>query len=134
MKALQPKIRAIDARMREQFGVRLGLIAIDTMAGAFAMKDENDAAEAQQVLRHMRMLGEPIGALVLPIHHYGKTEDTGLRGSTAPPPERRPPCSSTSAASSSTPLRCSGLSQHFDARDAAQHHSLHQRHDPDGKR
>lgn len=83
VKALQPKIRAIDARMREQFGVRLGLIAIDTMAAAFAMKDENDAAEAQQVLRHMRMLGEPIGTLVLPIHHYGKTEETGLRGSSA---------------------------------------------------
>jgi hypothetical protein len=83
VKALQPKIRAIDARMREQFGVRLGLIVIDTMAAAFAMKDENDAAEAQQVLRHMRMLGEPIGALVLPIHHYGKTEETGLRGSSA---------------------------------------------------
>lgn len=83
VKALQPKIRAIDARMREQFGIRLGLIAIDTMAAAFAMKDENDAAEAQQVLRHMRMLGEPIGALVLPIHHYGKTEETGLRGSSA---------------------------------------------------
>lgn len=83
VKALQPKIRAIDARMREQFGVRLGLIAIDTMAAAFAMKDENDAAEAQQVLRHMRMLGEPIGALVMPIHHYGKTEETGLRGSSA---------------------------------------------------
>jgi RecA-family ATPase len=83
VKALQPKIRAIDARMREQFGVRLGLIAIDTMAAAFAMKDENDAAEAQQVLRHMRMLGEPIGALVLPIHHYGKSEGTGLRGSSA---------------------------------------------------
>ena len=83
VKALQPKIRAIDARMREQFGVRLGLVAIDTMAAAFAMKDENDAAEAQQVLRHMRMLGEPIGALILPIHHYGKTEETGLRGSSA---------------------------------------------------
>lgn len=68
VKALQPKIRAIDARMREQFGLRLGLIAIDTMAAAFAMKDENDAAEAQQVLRHMRMLGGPIGALFLPIH------------------------------------------------------------------
>lgn len=83
VKALQPKIRAVDARMREQFGVRLGLIVIDTLAAAFALKDENDAAEAQQALRHMRMLGEPLGALVMPIHHYGKTEETGLRGSSA---------------------------------------------------
>ena len=83
VKALLPKIRALDVRMRETFGVRLGLIVIDTLAAAFALKDENDAAEAQQALRHMRMLGEPLGALVLPVHHYGKTEDTGLRGSSA---------------------------------------------------
>ena len=83
VKALQPKIRAVDARFREQFGVRLGLIVIDTLAAAFAMKDENDAAEAQQALRHMRSLGEPLGALVMPVHHYGKSEETGLRGSSA---------------------------------------------------
>lgn len=83
VKALLPKLRAVDARMRERFGVRLGCIIIDTLAAAFAMRDENDAAEAQQTLRHMRMLGEPLGALVLPIHHFGKTEETGLRGSSA---------------------------------------------------
>jgi hypothetical protein len=83
VKTLQPKIRAVDVRMRETFGVRLGLIVIDTLAAAFAMKDENDAAEAQQALRHMRSLGEPLGALVMPVHHYGKTEETGLRGSSA---------------------------------------------------
>ncbi|GEP06033.1 hypothetical protein MOX02_40710 [Methylobacterium oxalidis] len=83
VRALQPKLREVDKRMREAFGVRLGLIIIDTMAAAFALKDENDAAEAQQALRHMRMLGDPIGALVLPVHHYGKTEETGLRGSSA---------------------------------------------------
>lgn len=83
VKALEPKIRAVDERMRKQFGVRLGLIGIDTLAAAFALKDENNAAEAQQALRCMRMLGEPIGALVMPVHHYGKTEETGLRGSSA---------------------------------------------------
>ncbi|MCJ2069399.1 AAA family ATPase [Methylobacterium sp. J-030] len=83
VKALQAKIRAVDARMQATFGVRLGLIVIDTLAAAFAMKDENDAAEAQQALRHMRSLGEPLGALVMPVHHYGKSEETGLRGSSA---------------------------------------------------
>lgn len=81
--ALQPMIQAVDSRFQEQFGLRLGCIVIDTLAAAFALRDENDAAEAQQALRHMRMLGEPIGALVLPVHHYGKTEDSGLRGSSA---------------------------------------------------
>ena len=80
---LLPKIRAVDERFRREFGVRLGLIEIDTMAAAFALEDENDAAEAQQALRHMRMLGDPIGALVMPIHYYGKSEETGLRGSSA---------------------------------------------------
>lgn len=81
--ALQPKIRAVDLRFRREFGVRLGLISIDTLAAGFALRDENDAAEAQGALRHMRMLGEPIGALVMPVHHYGKSEETGLRGSSA---------------------------------------------------
>lgn len=83
VRALLPKIRAVDEAFRERFGVRLGLIVIDTLAAAFALKDENDAAEAQGALRHMRMLGDPIGALVLPVHHYGKSEDVGLRGSSA---------------------------------------------------
>ncbi|KNY19135.1 hypothetical protein AKJ13_29420 [Methylobacterium sp. ARG-1] len=83
VKGLLPKIRAVDARMRKMFDVRLGVIIIDTLAAAFALKDENDAAEAQQALRHMRMLGEPLGALVMPVHHYGKSEETGLRGSSA---------------------------------------------------
>ena len=83
VRALLPRIRAVDERMRDTFGVRLGLIVIDTLAAAFALKDENDAAEAQQALRHMRMLGEPLSALVLPVHHYGKSEETGLRGSSA---------------------------------------------------
>lgn len=83
VRALQPKIKAVDAAFRERFGVRLGVIVIDTLAAAFALSDENDAAQAQGALRHMRMLGDPIGALVLPIHHYGKSEDVGLRGSSA---------------------------------------------------
>ncbi|MGF3026952.1 AAA family ATPase [Methylobacterium aquaticum] len=81
--ALQPRIQAAERRFRERFGVRLGLIVIDTLAAAFALKDENDAAEAQAALRNMRMLGDALGAVVLPVHHYGKTEDTGLRGSSA---------------------------------------------------
>ncbi|WP_191970150.1 AAA family ATPase [Methylobacterium planeticum] len=83
VKALQPKIQAVADRMLKVHGVRLGLIIIDTLAAAFAMKDENDAAEAQQALRHMRLIGDPIGAAVLPVHHYGKNDETGLRGSSA---------------------------------------------------
>ncbi|MCJ2139418.1 AAA family ATPase [Methylobacterium sp. E-066] len=80
---LQRWIRGIDAWMRRKFGVRLGLIVIDTLIAAFGLQDENNSAEAQRVITHMQMLGEPIDAFVLAVHHYGKDEHTGLRGSSA---------------------------------------------------
>lgn len=83
VKALKPKIRALDAAMRQRFGVRLGLIVVDTLIAAFGLQDENNSAEAQRVITHMQELGEPVGAFVLAVHHYGKDEATGLRGSSA---------------------------------------------------
>lgn len=80
---LQRWIRGIDAWMRQQLGVRLGLIIIDTLIAGFRLQDENNSAEAQRVITHMQMLGEPIEAFVLAVHHYGKDENTGLRGSSA---------------------------------------------------
>lgn len=83
VKALKPKIQALDAAMRQRFGVRLGLIVVDTLIAAFGLQDENNSAEAQRVITHMQELGEPVGAFVLAVHHYGKDEATGLRGSSA---------------------------------------------------
>ncbi|GJD52486.1 hypothetical protein OPKNFCMD_5252 [Methylobacterium crusticola] len=83
VKKLIPKVKALAQHLRDTFGMRLGIIAIDTMAAAFALKDENDAAEAQRAIRIMRKLGDSVGALVLAVHHYGKGEETGLRGSSA---------------------------------------------------
>ncbi|WP_331299232.1 AAA family ATPase [Methylobacterium oryzae] len=80
---LQRWIRALDVVMRQRYGVRLGLIVIDTLIAGFGLQDENSSAEAQRVITHMQMLGEPIGAFVLAVHHYGKDETTGLRGSSA---------------------------------------------------
>ncbi len=80
---LQRWIRALDVVMRQRYGVRLGLIVVDTLIAGFGLQDENSSAEAQRVITHMQMLGEPIGAFVLAVHHYGKDETTGLRGSSA---------------------------------------------------
>jgi hypothetical protein len=47
------------------------------------MKDEDDNAEATKVCNVMRQIGEEIGALMAPVHHYGKNADSGLRGASA---------------------------------------------------
>jgi hypothetical protein len=47
------------------------------------MKDEDDNSEATRVCNVMRSIGEDIGALMAPVHHYGKNPESGLRGASA---------------------------------------------------
>ena len=77
------KLKRIKARMQEEHGVRMGVIFIDTLAAVFNMKDENDNAEAARIIRAMKVIGEELDVLMIPIHHYGKSADTGLRGASA---------------------------------------------------
>jgi hypothetical protein len=58
-------------------------VIVATVGAAFAFEDENSAAEANRAIRHLRMIGEALGVLVLPIHHFGKNDKVGLRGSSA---------------------------------------------------
>ena len=73
----------MDERFRGDFGVRLGQVPIDTVAACFGMKNEDDNAEATKVCNVMRSIGEDIGALMAPVHHYGKNPESGLRGASA---------------------------------------------------
>jgi hypothetical protein len=68
---------------REKFGLPLALIVIDTVSAAAGFTDENSAAETQKVMTILRELSRATGALVLPIDHYGKQTETGIRGSSA---------------------------------------------------
>jgi hypothetical protein len=77
------QLKAIDRRFRDEFGVRLGQVPIDTVGACFGMKDEDDNAEATKVCNIMRSIGEDIGALMSPVHHYGKNPESGLRGASA---------------------------------------------------
>jgi hypothetical protein len=61
----------------------LGVIILDTVGSCFAMKDENDNAEVNQVCNIMRHVGHETGTLIVLIHHYGKDAGTGLRGASA---------------------------------------------------
>ena len=77
------QLKAIDERFQGDFGVRLGQVPIDTVAACFGMKDEDDNAEATKVCNIMRSIGEDIGTLMAPVHHYGKNPESGLRGASA---------------------------------------------------
>jgi hypothetical protein len=77
------QLQALDERFQGDFGARLGQVTIDTVAACFSMKDEDDNAEATKVCNVMRAIGEEVGALMAPVHHYGKNPESGLRGASA---------------------------------------------------
>jgi hypothetical protein len=77
------QLEALRQEMFQRCGVRLGAVLIDTVAACFSLKDENANAEVSSVCRLMRQIGQSVGAVVIPIHHYGKDAGTGLRGASA---------------------------------------------------
>jgi AAA domain len=66
--------------MLRTFKLRLGVVIIDTVAAAFDLDDEDDNSEAAKVIRKMRAISDVTDTLVVPVHHYGKSPKTGLRG------------------------------------------------------
>jgi hypothetical protein len=75
-----------DSRMRSEFDLPLALIVIDTVvatAGFAKAGDENDAAIAASVMNTLAALSRGAAALVLGVDHFGKTVETGTRGSSA---------------------------------------------------
>ena len=79
------QLKALNKKFQDDFGVRLGQVTIDTVAACFAMKDEDDNAEAQKVCNTLRKIGDDddLGVLMCPVHHYGKNPESGLRGASA---------------------------------------------------
>jgi AAA domain len=77
------QLKELNTRFNGDFGVRLGQIVIDTVAASFGMKDEDDNAEASKVCKIMRLVGDEVGALMAPVHNYGKNPESGLRGASA---------------------------------------------------
>jgi hypothetical protein len=83
---LEAAAKKADTKMREQWGVPLTLITIDTIvasAGYAKGGDENDAALNQTIMARLAQLSRSTGALVLGIDHFGKNAETGIRGSSA---------------------------------------------------
>jgi Bifunctional DNA primase/polymerase, N-terminal/AAA domain/Primase C terminal 2 (PriCT-2) len=70
-------------RLKEDHGLPLSIIAIDTMAAAASFKDENDNGEAQRAMNVLRQLSQQTGSLVIAVDHFGKEIKTGTRGASA---------------------------------------------------
>lgn len=93
---LKARVDLANKRHREQFAVdvskvadymirsrmcdSIGIIYLDTVAAAVAMKDENDNAEVSVVCGHIRDIGHKVGCVMSPIIHMGKNDGAGIRG------------------------------------------------------
>jgi hypothetical protein len=72
--------------MHAQFGLPLALIVIDTMvaaAGFSKLGEESDAAIGQAIMQVLEQVSQRTGALVLGVDHFGKSAETGTRGTSA---------------------------------------------------
>ena len=69
--------------MQERYGVPLRLIIIDTFGQAFTLEDENSAANVAKATQAMQRIADEFGIAVMAVHHFGKDERAGLRGSSA---------------------------------------------------
>lgn len=63
--------------------VNPALVVVDTLARSMGAGDENTAKDAAMFVRNCDMIREVTGAHVLVVHHTGKDEDRGARGSSA---------------------------------------------------
>lgn len=68
------------AAAREEQGVRLEMIVVDTLAQSIAGADENSAADMSRVLQRMQRLAQRLKLFVLIVAHTGKDETRGIRG------------------------------------------------------
>lgn len=70
-------------RIERETGLPLRLIVVDTLARCFGGGDENRAADMGAFIQGCDRVKANTGATVLVVHHSGKDEDRGARGSTA---------------------------------------------------
>lgn len=75
-------VSAAAVEMQSRFGLRLGLVAVDTVAAAFGV-DENDAQLATSAMKALGKLATDADVLVVAVAHYGKSDGAGVRGSSA---------------------------------------------------
>jgi hypothetical protein len=78
--------RQAEATLIAEFGLPLGLIAIDTIAacaGHTKAGDENDPAVGQAIMNVLKAVAQAIGCFVLGVDHFGKNLQAGTRGASS---------------------------------------------------
>jgi RecA-family ATPase len=78
--------RQADDSLQREFGLPLGLIAIDTIAacaGYARAGDENDPATGQAVMNVLKAAAQAMNCFVLGVDHFGKNLDAGTRGASS---------------------------------------------------
>jgi AAA domain len=78
--------RQADDSLRQEFGLPLGLIVVDTVAacaGYARAGDESDPAAAQAVMNVLKALAQTLGCFVLGVDHFGKNVEAGTRGASS---------------------------------------------------
>lgn len=70
-------------QVERETGKPVRMIILDTLARCFGGNDENDARDMGAFIRGCDELKRRIGATVLVVHHSGKDETKGARGSSA---------------------------------------------------
>jgi hypothetical protein len=70
-------------RMRQECGLDLVTVFLDTMGLAACYENEDRAAKAQKVVFGLVQLSDATGALVIGVDHYRKDQQAALRGSSA---------------------------------------------------
>jgi AAA domain len=74
---------ALLAEYEAHMKLPIRLVVFDTMAKAMGGLDENKAADAGKAIQGMQRIQEATRRCVLGVHHTGKDEARGLRGSSA---------------------------------------------------
>ena len=85
--------RQAEASLLQEFGLPLGLIAVDTIAACAGYSQpgaENDNAVGQAIMNVLKAVARAIGCFVLGVDHFGKDLQAGTRGASQQGKLRRP--------------------------------------------
>ena len=77
--------KVVDALVADikSFGVNFGLVVVDTLARNFGGGNENDAVDVNKFVQGIDALRNALDGHILVIHHSGKEDQKGERGSSA---------------------------------------------------
>lgn len=82
LRALYKSIEAARDELKERFGVRLGLIVLDTLSASLLVQDENSNSDMARAFARLTQMADKFDCFALATHHTPKGS-TGARGAGA---------------------------------------------------